>query len=370
MAGERPFDVVIVGAGPAGLALGTLLRPQRRVLVLERRARPATAPPIGESLPGAAAVLLQRLELLATFQDAGHRERGAAVSVWDGDSPVWRDAIRDPAGPGWYLDRRGFEQMLRRRALDAGVTLREGCKQADLRHRQGQWHLDTALGPFRAPVLVDATGRSGHLGRQLGLRRRADDPLLCLYSFLNQGILDQGFLDQAPESQDRTMRIQADAHGWWYTVPLPQGQRVLAYHMDGDDPLCRRLLRRPEAFLARARDHALLAEVLEGLAPARIRGRPAGTSLLEVEQLTKAGPGFLAIGDALLAFDPLASQGLFHALASATSAAKAIESGLHQSLGAYQQEMRAVTQRYLWHLKASYQGPRRFGQAAFWQRRQ
>lgn len=360
MADYRPFDVVIVGAGPAGLALGALLRPEQRVLVLERRALPAKSLLIGESLPGAAAVLLQRLNLMETFRSAGHRERGAAVSVWDDDRPVWRDAIQDPAGPGWYLDRWAFEQMLRRRALDVGVTLEEGCKQVDIRHRQGQWYLDTTLGSFRTPVLVDATGRNGYLGRQLGLRRHADDPLLCLYSFL----------DQAAESQDATMRIQADARGWWYTVPLPHGQRVLAYHMDIDDPLSRQLLRHPDAFLARAREHALLAEVLEGGIPARVRGRPAGTSLLDVEQLPKAGPGFLAIGDALLAFDPLASQGLFHSLASATSGAKAIESGLNQSLGAYQQEMQAVSQRYLWHLKASYQGPRRFSQEAFWQRRQ
>lgn len=360
MADYRPFDVVIVGAGPAGLALGALLRPEQRVLVLERRALPAKSLLIGESLPGAAAVLLQRLNLMETFRSAGHRERGAAVSVWDDDRPVWRDAIQDPAGPGWYLDRWAFEQMLRRRALDVGVTLEEGCKQVDIRHRQGQWYLDTTLGSFRTPVLVDATGRNGYLGRQLGLRRHADDPLLCLYSFL----------DQAAESQDATMRIQADALGWWYTVPLPHGQRVLAYHMDIDDPLSRQLLRHPDAFLARAREHALLAEVLEGGIPARVRGRPAGTSLLDVEQLQKAGPGFLAIGDALLAFDPLASQGLFHSLASATSAAKAIESGLNQSLGAYQQEIQAVSQRYLWHLKASYQGPRRFSQEAFWQRRQ
>lgn len=46
MADYRPFDVVIVGAGPAGLALGTLLRPEQRVLVLERRASLARTPPL------------------------------------------------------------------------------------------------------------------------------------------------------------------------------------------------------------------------------------------------------------------------------------------------------------------------------------
>ncbi|WKE66389.1 NAD(P)/FAD-dependent oxidoreductase [Gallaecimonas kandeliae] len=362
MAGQGHFDAIIVGAGPAGLALATMLRPELRVLVLERRAQPAKAPPIGESLPGATAVLLQRLQLWERFQQAGHRERGGAVAVWDQESPVWQDAIRDPAGPGWHLDRGRFEAMLRQRALEAGADLLEGCAPSDIRHHQGLWQLATPQGRFQAPVLVDATGRSGSLGRQLGLKRQSGDPLLCLYSFLEQG----------SQRQDSTLRLQADAQGWWYTVPLPQGQRVLAYHLDGDDPQGRQL-RRPEAFLAKARQHPLLAEVLADLPPAQLRCRAAGTSLLPVEELPKAGPGFLAIGDALLAFDPIASQGIFHSLASAASATKAIKAGLDHpdlGLGAYQQEMQAVTQRYLWHLKASYQGPRRFSQEPFWQRRQ
>jgi flavin-dependent dehydrogenase len=356
---RQAFDVIICGAGPAGLALATLLAPHRRLLLVERRASPGTDLRIGESLPGAAAPLLHRLGVLERFHRGGHRERGPAIAVWDVETPVWKDAIFDPAGPGWHLDRRGFERMLRQRALEAGATLVDGCRHLCVKRHQHGWQLDTGSARYSAPVVVDATGRGSGIARQLGLRKSANDPLLCLYSFLHR----------RPDDPDSAMRIQADEQGWWYTVPLPQGKRVLAYHLDSDNPLWRQL-RRPQDFLALARQHPLLAEVLAELAPARMQCRPAGTALLSVEALSGVGEGFLAIGDALYSFDPISSQGLFHSLASAASAARAIAAGSADALQRHRHEMQAVADRYLVHWHGTYQGPARFGGYPFWQRRQ
>ncbi|MCP8688238.1 NAD(P)/FAD-dependent oxidoreductase [Marinobacterium sedimentorum] len=356
---RHTYDVMVCGAGPAGLALATLLAPQRRVLLVERRAGQGEGPRIGESLPGAAAPLLHRLGVLERFRRGGHRERGPAIAVWDIDTPVWKDAIFDPAGPGWHLDRRGFERMLQRRAQEAGATLVDGCRHIRVDRHQGGWQLDTGSARYSAPVLVDATGRASGIARQLGLRKSANDPLLCLHSFL----------DSPPGDPDSAMRIQADAQGWWYSVPLPGAKRVLAYHLDSDNPLWHRL-KRGAVFLAHARQHPLLAEALTDLAPARMQCRPAGTAMLSVEALASVGDGFLAIGDALYTFDPISSQGLFHSLASAASAANAIVAGSAEALQRHRQEMQAVADQYLAHWHGTYQGPARFGGYPFWQRRQ
>nr|WP_067296122.1 tryptophan 7-halogenase [Marinobacterium profundum] len=356
---RQTFDVIVCGAGPAGLALATLLAPNRRVLLLERRASQGIGPRIGESLPGAAAPLLHKLGVLEQFHRGGHRERGPAIAVWDRETPVWKDAILDPNGPGWHLDRRGFEAMLRQRTLESGASLVDGCRHIRIERQQGSWQLGTGDVQYGAPVVVDATGRASGIARQLGLHQSTEDPLLCLYSFL----------DSHPDDPDCSMRIQADEQGWWYTVPLPGDKRVLAYHLDSDNPLWRQLKRGAD-FLALARQHPLLAEALQGLAPARMQCRPAGTAMLNVTALESVGDGFLAVGDALFSFDPISSQGLFHSLASAASAANAIIAGSTDALDRHRREMQTVAAQYLFHWRGTYQGPARFGRYPFWQRRQ
>lgn len=365
---ESHCDVIVFGAGPAGSALAHRLAPRHRVRVLERSLPSQSSPAaqawrIGESLPGAAAVLLRRQGLLERFLADGHAPRGASVSVWETSQAVWFDALRDPNGPGWHLDRVRFDAMLRNAAGAAGAVFSAVAGGVQVRREGGRWQVqDERTGQcYSARALVDATGRSAVLCRALGLRQQTQDRLLCVHARL----------PALAQDQDRCTRTCADVDGWWYSVRLPSGDRVLAYHLDGRDPALQALRNGP-ALLRHARRLPLLAPVLpEAVASLATRVRPAGSVLLNTADGVP-GPGFYAVGDSLLAFDPLSSQGLFHALASAESAATAIEGELAGDPRAGQHyfvQMREVQARYSQHLAATYARPERYRERPFWAQR-
>ncbi|WP_386070387.1 tryptophan 7-halogenase [Tahibacter sp. UC22_41] len=399
------WDAIIVGAGPAGSALACRLGTQRRVLLLERAAlrvhggrvahgvrgdaspssdaevspvivapfAGATSslptaspflPRIGESLPGAARVLLQRFGLLERFLAAGHVERGATVSHWDDGEPVWFDHLRDPSGPGWHLDRNRFDADLREAAIAAGAVLVDGCGPWHATHADGVWQIERQATAqiHRAPVLVDATGRNAAIARQLGIPRRVDDELICLHAYL----------PPCADDEDDCTRVCADRNGWWYSVRVPSGQRVLAFHLDADDAELHALRSLPN-LLAKARQQVVLADVLPVTLDVDVvvHARPAGSAMLDFVALARTASGFFAIGDAGLSFDPIASQGMFHALASAESAAKVIAAtdigtDAAEVRAAFLAEQSAVSAHYRRRLQGTYSGPSRYRGHRFW----
>ena len=145
---------------------------------------------------------------------------------------------------------------------------------------------------------------------------------------------------------------------------------MLAFHSDADLPVVRGL-NGVCRLLERARGLAGLGSLL-----AAVGFRPEGPAGYCAAHSSFAsaigGPGWLAVGDAALACDPLSSQGLLNALYSAVLAADAVGRALGGEAAApaaYQRGMAPVADAYRAHLDAWYGLERRWADRPFWARR-
>jgi flavin-dependent dehydrogenase len=356
-------DVVIVGAGPAGATAALNLAPFRRVLLVDRLAQPADR--LGHSLAPAARRLLGDMGLWADFLRDGHSPWYVARSVWGTDSPSERDSLADLDGNGWQLDRKRFEARLRRTAVARGATLLAPANATVLDRSGPGWILRLQCGQraltLASRLILDCGGRSSCLLKPFGVERRTRDRLLCGWIF--------GTLAESSTGGGLTY-VESAPDGWWYTSPLADGRRVLAWHTDADLPAAA-IVRSRSALLEKARrSPRLMTEIADvcfgGVESPRVTAAHSST-------LTPpAGEGWLAAGDAALSFDPLSSQGLFHALYTGLASAEAAERTLRGDVSgssdyvAKLAEIDAVFQR---NLRNWYELERRWPHQQFWRRR-
>ena len=356
-------DVVVVGAGPAGAPLALNLAPPWRVVVVDRRE--AADVRIGESLAPAARRLLTDMGLWDAFLGQGHSPSYGGCSVWGGPQPVERDNLRDLDGSGWHLDRARFDAWLRAVAVQRGAAMLIPAQPRDIARTGDLWRLnlvmDGRLVPVRTRLLVDAGGRGSFVARGSGSRRIVGDRRVC------------GWLhgQDEPGRQSGLTHIEAEPDGWWYTAPLPDNRRVVAFHTDADLPAATIAAAGSETLLQRASRLGFFSGVLAGSAFAPI-GTGGFCAAHSAALDPPAGDGWLAVGDSALSFDPLSSQGLFNALYTGLAAAEAADrhlSGDGAALRGYQAAVALVQDAYRTHLRVWYALERRWAERPFWERR-
>jgi flavin-dependent dehydrogenase len=360
------FDVVILGAGPAGATAALQLAGRHSVLMVEKHAEPVQR--IGESLPPAARRLLTDMGLWDEFVGQGHAPCYGNRSVWNG-VVAEHDFIRDPDGHGWHLDRQRFEMWLRAKAAERGASLLAPATVTHVAKLEEGWQL-TLTTPaddariVRAKTLVDAGGRAAMLARKLGAQRNRWDGLVCYWLYgrdSNHG--------DTPGAAGLT-HIEAAEEGWWYSASLPGQRRVLAFHTDADLAAAKRM-RGQDAFIASAMKLESLGTLLRetGFIP---EGEVMTAAAHSAVSLPVAGEGWFAAGDAAISFDPLSSQGLFNALYTGWAAAEACDRSLSGDAGVvegYCRELANIAHAYRRNLAYFYGQEGQWRTSRFWARR-
>ncbi len=359
--------MAIVGGGPAGaVAALVLARRGVRVTVLEARLEPAAKP--GECLPPSLTPLLRRLGLAALLAADGHLRSHGNRFVWGAAAAGERSFLAGTRGDGWHVDRRRFEARLAEQARAAGADWRWGCRVVRCVRGEVAWRLELETGGRRqelaAALVADATGRPARLARRLGARRLRYDRLVGV----------AGLLASATPAADSYTLVEATPEGWWYTALLADGRLAAAVFGDGD--LLPRALLRPESAADLWR--RLLA------ATSATRERVAGHGYRQADRVLQvvpaessrldviAGEGWLALGDAAAAYDPLSSHGIGSAMGSGFyggQAAADLLAGRDEALPAYLELMQNAYGAYLDLQRQCYAQERRWPEAPFWRRR-
>ncbi len=185
------YDVAILGGGLAGLTLALqlkLVRPTSKILVIERQTHPVAEAThkVGESTVEIAAHYLRdilglqehlreqqlnKFGLRLFFSAADNRDITRRVELGH--------AILPPQGVGTYqLDRGRLENALGSEVRARGIVFMDDCKvqQITLQPQKDEHCLQALYGgiehQFQARWIVDASGRSSLLKRQLGLAKK------------------------------------------------------------------------------------------------------------------------------------------------------------------------------------------------------
>ena len=300
--------MVIVGGGPSGaIAALRLARAGARVLVVDRE-RPGRVE-AAEILSPDGRELLDREGLWNLIPWNLSCPCTAMAAAWESADPVWTSFTLNPAGCAWHLDRIRLDAWFIVHLRASGVIVERGSVDQILREGAG-WRIAFTTGITRhtatSKCVILATGRSSRAGR-LAPRRAIDT--LCLVA---------GTASPDPEDADALI-VEAAADGWWYSAPLVDGRLFVGWMTDFSLVPGGRYVEAAAASLTSAPLHA----------------RRAGTAQLSTTigsatwaMSPAAGPGWIAIGDAALARDPISGDGLTSALRSACHGAEVVERAL------------------------------------------
>jgi flavin-dependent dehydrogenase len=323
--------VVVIGGGPAGSTVSTLLAQQgHRVQLYEREHFPRFH--IGESLIPETFWVLQRLNMLPKLKKS-HFVKKYSVQFVNSHGKLsepfyFMEHKPHEGSQTWQVLRSEFDLMMLNNAREHGVEVHEGVRVLEVLF-EGSRAVGVRLQEedgrervVRAQVVVDASGQSSMIMSRLDLREW--DPVLkkaALWTYWKGAHRDTG------RDEGATLVVQTQGKkGWFWYIPLH------------DDVLSVGVVAAYDyLFLNRGtKDHETIYFEEVERCPG-VKQRIAGATRCAPFRAAKeysyrskqvAGDGWVLVGDAFGFLDPLYSSGVLLALKSGSLAADAVAEGL------------------------------------------
>ena len=334
-------DVIVVGAGPAGSTTAYYLaQAGLDVLMLEKSTFPREKV-CGDGLTPRGVKALVAMGISVSEQDGWVRNKGLRV-IGAGQrlELPWPELSSYP-GYGLVRPRTDLDQMLARRAQQAGARLCEGVTVTGpvLDDRTGRIAGVTAKSgedgehSYRGRIVVAADGNSSRLSVAMGLRKRDDRPL---------GVAVRTYY-RSPRHDDDHLESWLDL---WESDRLLPGYGWIFGMGDGTSNVGLGLLNTSAAF-AHTDYHALLRKWLAGM-PAEWgfteenRTQPIRGAALPMgfNRTPHYYQGLLLVGDAGGMVNPFNGEGIAYAMESGEILARTITQALARA-------RRAETERVL-----------------------
>jgi flavin-dependent dehydrogenase len=348
------YDAVIIGGGPGGSTVATFLaRAGRRVLLLERERFPRFH--VGESLLPYSLPILDRLGVAEKVRAAGYQKKYGAY-FWNdmtGEGTrdvVFRDAFNDRNPMAYQVKRADFDQLLLTHCEESGAEVRQETAVEEVLFEDGRAvgvravARDGRVEEIRARAVVDASGQTALLSKQLGTRR-FDSKLKRAALFAHyEGIR------WPEENRPGDILLPINAGVWYWVIPFSDGTTSVGAVFE---PSLARQAGAPEL---EARFDWLIAR--SPRMPKLLQGSRRTSKVFAISDYSAAsgkmaGDGYVLVGDAATFLDPVFSTGVFLALATGERAANAIDRALTKrgrldakDLTRYEREARKLFARF------------------------
>jgi flavin-dependent dehydrogenase len=322
------YDAAIIGGGPGGSTVATVLaRAGRRVVLFEKEKFPRFH--VGESLLPYSLPIFERLGVAEKIRAHGFQEKYGAF-FWNetngGIRPVVFENAEDDQHPMAYQVKRAeFDQLLLSHSESCGARVRDDTRVEEVLFGGGRAQgvrVRSASGgseEVRARVVVDASGQDAFLSRRLGTRK-FDAKLKRAALFAHyEGVA------RPPGKSAGDILLPVEDGVWYWIIPFSDGTSSVGAVFEPA------LVREIESAEMEGRLEWLIARskrMQELLAGGRRTSKAYGISDYSASSARLRGDGYALVGDAATFLDPVFSTGVFLAMATGIRAADAIDQAL------------------------------------------